>query len=149
LEDVITFTDPNGFYGVTLPENFNKTDQSSFESSKINFIYPDRTAISIIARIIKTDWKAQDEMEKKVDEIESGTAGPLSLYRVKSYKLIAIGDAKGFDLTLERTGFLSHYYQLVDPEKNEVTITLTIEGADYLEKHDYLVKTIEESLQIY
>jgi hypothetical protein len=149
LEDIITFSDPNGFYVLSLPEGFDKTDESSWERSKINFNYPDKTLISITAQAQKEDWQAQDEMKKKIDEIESGTAGTLSLYSVKSYKLLQIGDVRGFDLTLERTGFLSHYYYMVDPGKNALSITFITEGADRQGKHDFIVKTIEESLQIY
>jgi hypothetical protein len=38
---------------------------------------------------------------------------------------------------------------MVDPGKHAVSIILITEGADRREKHDYLVKTIEESLEIY
>jgi hypothetical protein len=88
-------------------------------------------------------------MKKKVKEIEGGTAGTLSLYRVTGYKVLALTDARGYDLTLQRTGILSHYYYMVDPGKHAVAITLITEGADRQEKHDFLAKTIEETLEIY
>ncbi|MCK5058365.1 MAG: hypothetical protein KAT34_17055, partial [Candidatus Aminicenantes bacterium] len=146
---VETFTDPNGFYSISLPEGFTKIDESTWDTSKITFSYPERISVSITARAIQGDWNAEKEMKKKVKGIEGGTAGTLSLYRVTGYKVLTLTDAQGYDLTLERTGILSHYYYMVDPGKHAVSIILITEGADRREKHDYLVKTIEESLEIY
>jgi len=146
---VETFTDPNGFYSLSLPEGYTKADESTWDTSKISFSYPDRVSVSITARAINKEWNAEEEMKKKVKEIEGGKAGTLSLYQVIGYKVLSISDAQGYDLTLQRTGILSHYYYLVDTGKHAVSITLITEGVNRQEKHNHMTETIEESLEIY
>lgn len=144
-----TFNDPHGFYSLLLPEGYTKTDESSGDVSRMSFSYGDRTSITIMANPMKTEWKAEEEMKKKVKEIESGSAGTLSLYTITTYNIATIGDANGYELLLERTGILNHFFYLVTPGKNAVSLTIITEGADRQAKHDYLVGKIQNSLEIF
>ncbi|MCI0470395.1 MAG: hypothetical protein L0Y73_01925 [Candidatus Aminicenantes bacterium] len=147
--ELATFNDPHGFYSLLLPEGYSKNDESSGDVSKINFSYWERTSITITANPMKDEWKAEEEMKKKVKEIESGSAGTLSLYTITAYNLTAIDEAQGYELLMERTGILCHHFYLVVPGKNAVSLTIITEGSDRQAKHDYLVGKIQDNLQIF
>ncbi len=143
------FNDPAGFYSITLPAGYTRSDESGFERSKITFTYPDRTLLTILATPMKTEWNAEQAMQDKVAEIQEGRAGELSFYKVISSKVLTIGSATGYEIVLEKTGFLSHFYLLVTPDNSSVTINLITEGRHRQHTHDSMIMEIEGSLEIF
>jgi hypothetical protein len=105
---LIPYQDPRSFFFLFLPSGCLIATNTSAQTSEVTFTYPPNLTIRITARVFKNEWKADEEMYKKVLEIQQGKSS-LPHPRIESYSAISFGGGKGYEINLAAIQGATHY----------------------------------------
>ena len=148
-EQTKPFDDPKGYYSISLPGGYRTANKSSGTRSKISFTYSRYTNITILASPMKRMWNPQEEMTKKISEIQSGKAGVFSRYQVDRYNLIDFNRMHGYEIILSTGNDIAHAYAVVSESNIAFSIAIVCMGKNSRENHDILVSAVRDNLEAY
>lgn len=148
-DNLENYTDPKGFYTLTLPSGYRIENKSSGDRSKISFIYPGGNNLVILSHKQPSNWNAAQDMEKKVGEIKSGKAGPLSQFSVAGYGMVEFRGLTGYSIQLEKEGHRMIAYALISPGNTFFSIAIETQDPNGEENLETLDNSVRDSLSYF
>ena len=120
LTETQSIQDKNSFFFVNLPAGFTLKDITTPRKSVITATYTADLTVEIEARLLSAQWNAEDEMYKKIAELQDGQSGRARA-AIESHAVINLGGGLGYKITSAETInaalCMTHYYSLVGHQK--------------------------------
>jgi len=145
----VPFLEPTGYYRVSLPGRYTVIPKYEGDRSEMTFLYARDNYVKIIAEPIRRDWDPEEEMNNRLDALQSGLDEEFFGFEISSYDLVQFEDGSGYEINLQNDDILAHEYGMYNNFYVSVTVLIMASGEERQEIMDILTEEVRTNLKIH
>lgn len=142
------YQEPNGYYQVSFPGDYNVIPTYDGDRSEITFSYAKDMKVTISAQPQSRTWDPERELQRRLEVLRRGGDEMFREFKVVAYAQTRVAEAPGYMIDLAKGTISAREFAFMSGNRLRFSLVIITSGSDRAFIMEALTRAVHETLVI-